>query len=396
MSKTVGIVAEYNPFHTGHKYQIDFLKEKGFENIVVAMSGSCVQRGEFALFDKFSRARSALDNSVDMVVEIPAPFVLRSAEGYAMAGMQTLKALGVGAVSFGSESADLHLLWEIAGYLLSDEYENNLKSQLAENIPFVQAREKAIFSKFDINREIVSASNDILAIEYLKACLKLGWKPEVVPVKRKGAGYNSIKTDKEFASASGIRNMIANYQQENAIKFIPAASKDIFEKNLDRGSFFIQDSSFEKALLFALRNKTSEYFKNIPDCNTELANNMEKAFSFADSIESLFQMLPTKRYTKSRLNRIILSALIEADNSIPRDIQYIRVLGFSAKGEEFLKQRSKNCPLPFSHSVKILGEKSLLCKKIADIESCACDGQAVFCKISGGPRKDFTSKIIKV
>ena len=125
MSKSVGIVAEYNPFHTGHRYQIDFLKANGFDNVVVAMSGSCVQRGLPALMNKHDRAKMALENGVSLVAEIPYPFSSMSAEGYAMAGMQTLKALGVNAVCFGSESGDSEMLKNIASYLLSEEYENS-------------------------------------------------------------------------------------------------------------------------------------------------------------------------------------------------------------------------------------------------------------------------------
>ena len=117
MSKSVGIVAEYNPFHTGHRYQIDFLKGEGFDTVVVAMSGSRVQRGSLALLNKHTRAKMALENGVSLVAEIPYPFSSMSAEGYAMAGMQTLKAMGVDAVSFGSESGDIKLLTDIAEYL---------------------------------------------------------------------------------------------------------------------------------------------------------------------------------------------------------------------------------------------------------------------------------------
>ncbi len=396
MSKSVGIVAEYNPFHTGHKYQIDFLKQQGFDNIVVAMSSSCVQRGEFAIFDKFTRRESALLNGVGIVVEIPAPFALRSAEGFAMAGIQTLKAMGVNAVCFGSESADISLLKNIASYLLSDEYEITIKEYLADNIPFVQARENAIFQKFDISKDVVSASNDILAIEYIKACIKLDWKPELIALKRQGAKYNSNRTDKEFASASGIRNMIAGYLQDKAADFIPYSSRNLFEKNLHRGNYFISDGAFEKAVLFALREKTADDFINIPDCNTELANSFEKAFSCADSFDSLFDNLPTKRYARARLKRIIVCALLGITLEIPRDIQYIRILGFNKHSEEFLRNRSKSCSLPFSHSSKIISEKSRFCKQITEIENRACNSQAVFCKLIQPPRKDYTSKLIKL
>ena len=131
MSKSVGIVAEYNPFHTGHRYQIDTLRRMGCDTVAVAMSGSRVQRGMPAIINKHSRAQMALANGADIVTEIPCPFVLRSAEGYARRGMQTLKTMGVDAVSFGSESGDKKLLTNIAEYLLTAEYEHRLKKAWA-------------------------------------------------------------------------------------------------------------------------------------------------------------------------------------------------------------------------------------------------------------------------
>ncbi len=396
MSKSVGIVAEYNPFHTGHRHQVDTLHRMDYDCIAVAMSGSRVQRGMPAMMNKHTRRQMALANGVDIVAEIPCPFVLRSAEGYARRGMQTLKAMGVEAVSFGSESGDKKLLTGIAGYLLTDEYENRLKAYLDKNIPFASAREKAIFDRFDISKDVVSASNDILAVEYIKACIQMGWSPEIIPVKRIGAGYNRTKAENGYASASGIRKMVSEYRQEQAAKYIPAESVKIFEKNLDRGSYFLPDEAFEKAVLFRLGQMTAGDFEKIPDCNYELSNSFEKAVQIAHSMESLFENLPTKRYTRSRLNRIIMCAMLEIYRNFPEDIQYIRVLGFSGNGEEFFRNMGKNCTLPLSHSAKILGEKSDEYRKITAAESRATDLQALFCKISQPPRLDYTSKIIKL
>ncbi|MEG1782475.1 MAG: nucleotidyltransferase family protein, partial [Oscillospiraceae bacterium] len=198
MSKSVGIVAEYNPFHTGHGYQIDFLHSKGFEDVVVAMSGSCVQRGQFALFSKFARAEMALLGGVDLVLEIPCPFSIKSAEGFADAGVKILKNAGVNALCFGSESDDLPLMKEIASYLLGEEYSLNLKKYLAQNLPFPQARQSAILQKFELTKDFLSASNDILAIEYLKACIKLDWDVEIIPLKRRGANYKDLEGKGDF------------------------------------------------------------------------------------------------------------------------------------------------------------------------------------------------------
>ena len=395
MSKSVGIVAEYNPFHTGHRHQLDVLHSQGWGNIAVAMSGSVVQRGMPAIINKHSRCEMALANGADIVAEIPCHFVLRSAEGYARRGMQTLKAMGVCAVSFGSESGNTKMLSDIAGYLLTEEYEKRLKSYIENNIPFPSAREKAIFDRFDISREVISASNDILAIEYIKACMQMGWEPEFVPVKRAGAAYNRTSVRDGFASATGIRKMISEYRQDHALNFIPEESRSLFEKHLDRGSYFLPDDAYEKAVLFKLGRMTASDFEKIPDCNYELSNSFEKAVQTACSFDSLFENLPTKRYTRSRLNRIIMNAILDTDKDFPDDIRYIRVLGFGRNGEDLFRNMSKNSLLPVSHSAKILGEKSEECRKITATESRATDLQSLFCKISQPPRLDYTNKIIK-
>ena len=395
MSKSVGIVSEYNPFHTGHKYQINFLRKSGFDTIITAMSGSCVQRGTPAIFSKFDRAKMALLNGVNLVCEIPFPFSCMSAEGYAMAGMQTLKAMNVDSICFGSESGDIKLLKSIAEYLLSNEYENSLNMYLKQKIPFAVAREKAIFDKFDLDRNTVNASNDILAIEYIKACIKLNWNPEIIALKRIGANYNQTSDKNGFASATGIRKMISEYRLDTVMNYIPKESQKTFIQNLDRGSYFLPDEAFEKAVLFSLRKKNCSDFKKIIDCNEELANSFEKASSVAYSFDSLFENLPTKRYTRARLNRIILNSMLD-QYELPQNIQYIRLLGFDSVGEQFLKKSSKTCPLPISHSIKILSEKNYDCKRIIMAESLANDLQSAFFKISSSPRSDFTSKLIKL
>ncbi|MEG1863005.1 MAG: nucleotidyltransferase family protein [Oscillospiraceae bacterium] len=395
MSKSVGIVAEYNPFHTGHGYQIDFLHSKGFEDVVVAMSGSCVQRGQFALFSKFARAEMALLGGVDLVLEIPCPFSIKSAEGFADAGVKILKNAGVNALCFGSESDDLPLMKEIASYLLGEEYSLNLKKYLAQNLPFPQARQSAILQKFELTKDFLSASNDILAIEYLKACIKLDWDVEIIPLKRRGANYKDLEEKGDFASAGGIRNMICEYRTDIAQKFIPKKSLGIFEKCLDHGAFFIEDYAYEKALLFTLRGKTHRDFIACPDCNNELSHAFENAVSRAESLSQLFEFLPTKQYPKSRLNRIILWTLLDLDDIFPSSVPYLRILAMGEKGEKIVKNMSKTSVLPISSSIKILSEVSEECRKVCAAESLATDSFCGFCRIIQPPRTDFTTRVIK-
>lgn len=395
MSKTVGIVAEYNPFHKGHKFQIDSLLAMGFDKVAVAMSGSCVQRGEIALLDKFTRAKYALDCGASLVCEIPFPYSSFSAEGFAKSGVHILKNLGVDAISFGSESADLSLLCQIAEFLLCDEYENLLKNYLADGISFAQAREKAILDKFSLNREVISASNDILALEYIKECRRIGWDVEFVPIKRKGAAYNDLSEKDGFASASGIRQRVTDYRFEQAAELVPENIKQHFTARLEQGDYFIPDSAFEKTVLYNLKKLKTEDFSRIPDCNTELCHAFENASAVSKNMEQLFDNLPTKQYTKARLKRIMLFALLDTDSTLPALPPFIRILAMDKKGEEIIKTASETSALPISHSYRILQDKGDDCRRVSEKESLATDIQSMFFKFPADSRSDYRTKLYK-
>ena len=395
MSKTVGIVAEYNPFHKGHKFQIDTLHAMGFDKTAVAMSGSCVQRGEIALLDKFCRAKYALDCGASLVCEIPFPYSSFSAEGFAKSGVQILKNLGVDAISFGSESANLPLLCSIAEYLLSAEYEAVLKANLEIGLPFANARERAILAEFDLSREVIAASNDILALEYIKECKRTGWNVEFVPVKRKGADYNDLSSKDGIASASGIRQRISEYRFEQAAEFVPENIQQHFINRIEQGDYFAADTAFEKTVLYALKKLTSADFAKIPDCNAELSHAFENAAAVSVSFEQLFENLPTKQYTKARLKRIMLFALMGIDGTLPALPPFIRILAMDKKGEEIVKTASETSLLPISHSYRILQDKSDDCRRVCEKESFATDMQSMFFKYPADCRKDFTTKLYK-
>lgn len=396
MYKSVGIIAEYNPFHTGHLYQTEVLRSKGYENIAVAMSGSCTQRGEFALFTKFERAKAALAAGVDLVCEIPYPFSSMSAEGFATAGITALKNIGAEAVSFGSECCDEKIIKNIAEYLLSPLCEERLKSNLSAGMPYPQAREKAIIEEFDYDKSILSASNDILAIEYAKACIKLNWNPKFEVIGRQGANYNDKTLNQKYSSASGIRTAVSNYRFDAAERYIPEKTLDIFRKNIDRGSYFLSDDqSYEKAVIFRLRKMTKADFVHLPDCNEEIAGALENAVIKSCSLAQIYENLPTKRYTRARFNRIILAALLNAKD-LPISLPYLRILGMGKGKEHLMSQISENSALPVSHSIKILAEKNDECRKTVLLESRATDCQTAFFKIIGEARKDYTEKFIKI
>lgn len=396
MCGIVGIVAEYNPFHNGHKYQIDFIKNKGADGIVACMSGACVQRGQFAMLSKFDRAQAALCGGVDAVLELPVPFSIKSAEGFAKAGIETLKNAGVDGVSFGCECDDVALLSHIAEYLLTDEYSNKIKVYLAEKMPFAKAREKAVTDAIPQSYAVLSQSNNILAIEYLKACRRLNWEPQIIAVKRQGGAYNSDSLNNKYPSASAIRRAVDRFDYESVKNAVPPESNNILSTCLDRGKYFSEsDISYEKLLLYKLRTSNVNALLQIPECNTEIAHCIERRVYDSDSLSRFFDLMPTKRYTRARINRILLSLLLGINNDMPCEIQYLRLLGVNKEKEYLLNHIAKSSALPVSHSVKKLSEINGKCKAVVDAEALACDIQSAFFKISGNARTDYTTKLIK-
>ena len=395
MAKTAGIVTEYNPFHKGHAYQIECLKDMGYDKIAVAMSGSCVQRGETALLDKFVRAKMAVDCGVSLVCEMPYPYSCYSAEGFAKSGVHILKNLGVDALCFGSESANLELLHSIAEYLLSQEYETSVKKHLAPNTPFATAREKAITEKFALTKDVICASNDILALEYIKECIRLNWDVQLIPIKRKGADYNDLSAKDGFASASGIRNAVKEYRFETAMNFVPQTVQKDFLNRLEQGDYFVADASYEKAVLACLKKLSAADFEKLPDCNKELSHAFENAAGLSNSFESLFEKLPTKQYTKARLNRIMLFAFLGINENAPALPPFIRILAMDKNGEEIVKKANEISALPISHSYRILQDKNDDCRNVIEKETLATDMQSLFFKFSGDSRKDYTTKFYK-
>ena len=395
MPKTAGIIAEYNPFHKGHKYQIDYVTGLGFDHIAVAMSGSCVQRGEFSLLSKFERAKYAVDCGVSLVCEIPYPYSSMSAEGFAKSGVHILKNLGVDALCFGSESDDISLLCSIAEYLLTDEYETALKNYLSQKLSFATAREKVITDRFDISRKVLSASNDILALEYIKECKKIGWDVQFIPVKRQGTNYNDMTVKNGFASAGYIRKCVSEYRFEQAVSLVPENITPHLLSRLEQGDYFVCDIAFEKFVLAKLKSLKYADFTLIADCNEELSHAFENAAAKAISLDTLFDCLPTKQYTRSRLNRIILSAVIGKSGEVPPYPPFARILAMDKNGEEIVKKSSSTSKIPTSHSYRILQENSAECAAVAEAESLATDLQGVFFKFSCESRRNYTTKLYK-
>lgn len=322
--KITGIIAEYNPFHNGHAYQLEFAK-KFSDAVVVVMSGSFVQRGDVAIFDKFSRTEIALKNGADVIFELPVVFSMSTAERFAFGGVSILNSLNVlDFLLFGSECGDIDAL-KSAAHLLENEppeISEKIKTLMDKGFNFPKARELA-FSGV-IPSHLLSSPNNILGLEYIKKLYSLN--SSIIPVtqKRMGEGYHSKNINSEFMSATAIRNAIFN---ENY-------SYDVFS-----GSPVHRLSRLDFPVLYNIRKNKEEAFFNIPDVSEGLQNRIIQFAGSASSIDELVSLVSTKRYTDTKIRRIILSSLLGIEADLLKETpKYARLLGATKKGLEVLKE----------------------------------------------------------
>lgn len=343
--KVAGIVAEYNPFHFGHKFQIDTLREQGFTHIVTAMSGNYVQRGDAAIADKWVRTAAALKGGADLVLEIPTCYCLAPAEKYGFAAAKILNSTGVvDNLCFGSETGETEKLITLAEKILDDiSVDEKLKEFLSEGVTYAAARENAVKELYgDEYSSVLKNPNDVLGIEYLRALKSLKSNIKPFAIKREGVGHNDTETVKHFASASSIREMIK--QDENYDNFVPETT--LFElKNAKKTRKFPVFSQIEqRVILSAMRSLKKKDFSQLADISEGFHNRLYDAVREADSLESLYALAKTKRYTLARIRRLVMNAalgIFKYENP-----PYIRVLGFSENGKELLSKMKSTASLP--------------------------------------------------
>lgn len=361
--KIAGIICEYNPFHNGHKYHIEQTREKfGATHIVAVMSGNFTQRGDVAIIDKYKRAKTALENGVDMVIELPVAFALSSAEQFAQGAVHLLNSLGcVDILSFGSECGDIKLLEETAGAVFyaqeSDEFMNFMK----RGATYPVALQKTIEHFYtDEVIETLATPNNTLAVEYIKALNQLGSSIAPVTVKRYGAAHDSEKTDvNTILSASELRKrIIAN--EDNSL-LMPESD---FSNTADL-------LRLENAILSKLRMMTKAEIEKTPNVMLGLENRIYKAVRAATSLPELLVLIKSKRFTMARIRRIILSAFLGITKSDLKNMPaYVRILGMNENGKQILS--AADCKLPVNTSLMSLLKSGEIAKKQASLEE-RCD-----------------------
>lgn len=349
MSKVVGIIAEYNPFHNGHSYHIQNTKaQTGADFVVAVMTGNFTQRGNTSVINKWEKTKMALNGDADLVIELPSIYSVSSAENFANGAVKILNELGiVDTISFGMEADDVSTLNNIANVLVNEppEYKAILEHELGKGNSFPKARENALMMYLnDIKRyaNVVKGSNNILAIEYLKALKKQ--KSSIVPfgVKREKVYYNSTKIIDEYASATGIRNLLLHNQLEEVRKVMPSKSYSILLNNLRQGTYVLDIIAYNDEIIYKLRSMTVKQIANLPDVSEGLEYLIKEVSNKTNNLIELINGIKSKRYTQTRIQRILLYALLgitKKDMEMSKKITpYIRVLGCSEKGKILLSQ----------------------------------------------------------
>lgn len=363
--KVCGIICEYNPFHNGHKYHIEQTR-KQFDatHIVAVMSGNFTQRGDISIVDKYKRTETALKNGVDLVIELPVQFALSSAEQFAQGAVFLLNALGcVNMLSFGSECGNIDLLRETAGAVYyaqeSEEFGNHLKNGLSYPAALQKTMEK--FYTDDVI-ETLATPNNTLAIEYIKAIDTYASPIKPVTIKRFGAAHDEdTELPSDIVSASRLRKMA--YSGTDISALIPQCDF----------SNLASIVNIETAVLSKLRAMPKSALEKTPNVLMGLENRIYKAVQVSTSLNELYFLIKTKRYTLARIRRIVLSAFLGITKSdLKNNPAYVKILGMNSRGKEILAQAK--CELPINTSLAQLAKTSDNAKKQAKLEE-RCDNQ---------------------
>ena len=329
--KTVGIICEYNPFHLGHKKQIDRIKAHlgGDCAIVCLMSGNFVQRGHPAVFDKALRAKAAVLSGADLVLELPVTCALSSAEGFARGGVEILGKF-CDYLCFGCETGNENVLMDTAKALLSEEFQPVLRRELEKGVSFPAARACALES-MGLDAEILRRPNDILAVEYCKAMLSTGTAMKPLPIIREGS-YHAEAPDPENPSATALRKLL---QQEGSWKaYVPERTHPVFENasvhTLEAG---------ERAVLARLRTMTDEEFGALPYGSEGLWRKFMHASRRESTLSAITTATKSKRYTATRIDRMVMCAFLGITaEMLAAPAPYVRTLALNDRGRSVLKQ----------------------------------------------------------
>ncbi len=344
--KTVGVISEFNPFHNGHKYLLEQLRQRGAAVIICAMSGSFVQRGETAIMDKFTRAACAVASGADLVVELPFPYCASGAEFFAKAGVGILSDLGTDTLGFGSESADVKRLTDAVSVLETEQFAEQYRSLCRGGVGSAAAYFKAYESV--TGQALECGSNDILALAYIKEIRRLGDNMKVEAVRRQGSAYNSEAVEEgKLASATALRNLIGPNDFWEWQGLIPDDSFEYIQSANKKGLFGSKISNIGQDMLTYLRMCDADGFAQTAETAGGLAERICASAMRATNYEDLMSESMTSNYTAARVRRGLINMLIGVtEEDIRSRPAYVQLLAANKRGREYLASRRREDGLP--------------------------------------------------
>jgi predicted nucleotidyltransferase len=350
--KITGIISEYNPFHKGHEYQLQTARLlSGCDGIAAVMSGNFVQRGEPAIIEKHKRAVSAVLGGADIVIELPMPFSCQNAEIFAFGAVNELKKIPADFISFGCESGSIEMLKKIASVQLNrEDFSMIVKEEIKNGVSYPRAVTKAIEKTCGEEAgKILFSPNNVLGIEYIKAALKVGLDCGFIPVKRIGSEHNYMEVTGHFDSASAVRKKLISEPSAQYPASLTDTSRNMLMRFYDEYGLFNRLDNYMAILRYKIISLGTEGINEIYDVSEGLNNIIfENAYEFK-SLDEYIMSLKSKRYTYSRIRRIMLNILLDIDKeTMRRSIQeseknkHIKVLAFNDTGREMINEIRKN------------------------------------------------------
>lgn len=420
--KIAGVIAEYNPFHNGHHYQLEQIREKtGADYIVIAMSGDFLQRGVPAIVDKYARTRMALSAGADLVIELPSVWATASAEYFARAGILLFQKLGnVTHLCFGAECDDPDLLLSVSSLLSQEDaaYRNFLSQNLKKGLSYPAARSRALLSaagndpvlskRLPQIELLLESPNNILAIEYLKALQQTSASPEAITpvlIPRKGDGYHTSDIHSDLASATAIRKaLFAGHCARELSASMPESTIRILEA-YQKEHPLLDENSTSQMLAYRLFSLSGKELDHFADCSHDLSNRICNQLVQYQNVQQFTSLLKTKELTYSRISRVLLHILLniqyrDYDFGKSLDwIPYIRILGFRKCSGALLSGIKKEASVPLI--TKVADASSILDSNAysffqKDLFAADLYRQLMIANGSSIPKTEFTQGLILV
>ena len=359
MRKVVGIVCEYNPFHNGHLYQINKVKKKYKDSIIIAcLSGTFTQRGELSVLNKWDKAKVALENGVDIVIELPYVYATQSSDIFARYSVALLNKLYVDVLCFGSETENIDKIKEAAKYQVNDiNFDIITKKYLSEGVSYPTALNKALEELCGIT---ITEPNDLLALSYLKEIYRNGYFMDIYNIKRTSS-YHDLDSNAKVVSASNIRTRLLE-------------KKDIKDKVPNNVYELLKDKNMESKYFEYLKYKilTENNLEKFVDVDEGLSTRIKKVINKSNSLDELIKNIKTKRYTYNKISRMlnhIFCSFTKEDNKKVRYLEYIRILGFTEKGRSYLNEIKSEIDIPILNKYNTRYDALRIEKRITELYS---------------------------